>query len=214
MPPLLLSVLAGALAITSALAFPYSPEMFNDIEERQSCYSSFWNAGGGTVNYNQGSGCSYSVNWNNCNNFVAGKGWNPGSAQNITYSGSFSTSGNAYLSVYGWTTNPLVEYYIMDSYGDYSPGQQASHVGTVDSDGGTYDIYTDTRNNAPSILGTSTFNQYFSIRQTHRVGGTINTANHFNAWKSHNLNMGSYNYQILATEGYQSTGSSSITITT
>jgi len=176
-------------------------------------YFSFWTDGGGAVTYTNGAGGSYSVTWSGGNgNWVGGKGWKPGSARVINYSGSFQTSGNGYLSVYGWTTNPLIEYYIVEAFGNYDPSSAASRKGTVTSDGGTYTILETTRTNQPSILGTSTFQQYWSVRQVHRTSGTVTTANHFNAWAALNMRLGSHDYQIVATEGYHSSGSASITV--
>ncbi|KAI0015864.1 xylanase G1 [Xylariomycetidae sp. FL0641] len=214
------TLLAAAPAILGALAAP-ADKTTAMVEKRISgsetgtnngFYYSFWTDGGASADYENLEGGRYTVNWQNGGDLVGGKGWNPGAARNINFSGSFSTDGNAYLAVYGWTTDPLHEYYIVESYGSYNPGSGGTYMGTVDSDGSTYDVYTATRTNAPSIEGTSTFTQFWSVRQAHRTSGTVTTANHFNAWAGLGMTLGTHNYQILATEGYFSSGSSDITV--
>jgi hypothetical protein len=101
----------------------------------------------------------------------------------------------------GWSTNPLVEYYINEEANDFNLGTAnpgTTHMGTVVSDGSTYDIYTHTQVNQPSIQGTATFQQFLSVRQSKRTSGTVTIQNHVNAWASLGMHLGTMNLQIMA----------------
>jgi endo-1,4-beta-xylanase len=176
-------------------------------------FYSFYKEGGGTVSMSLNGSNGYTVNWSNCGYFICGKGWKTGSARNITYTGSFNVSGGGYgyVAVNGWTTNPLVEYYVVENYGSWQP-PGGTPVGTVYSDGGIYYVYRTQRVNQLCIIGIGTYYQYWSVRMSKRTSGTITMSNHFNAWANRGWNLGTHNYQILATAGYQSSGSSSITL--
>ena len=163
-------------------------------------FYSFWTDGQGSVTYDNLAAGGYKVSWSNVGNFVAGKGWNPGGPKHVVYNGTWNAANvNSYVSLYGWTKNPLVEYYIVESYGSYNPSSGTQKKGTIQSDGGTYDIYQTQRVNQPSILGTSTFAQYWSVRTVKRIGGTVTTQNHFDAWTKVGQKLGSHDYVCALT---------------
>ena len=107
-----------------------------------------------------------------------------------------------------------MQYYILESYGGPNPasGPNFGYAGSLTSDGGTYDIYQSRPISQPITPASDSYVTYWSIRQTQRVGGTITTANHFDAWKALGLELGTFNYQIVATEGENSSGFSEITV--
>ncbi|KFY79717.1 hypothetical protein V499_01327 [Pseudogymnoascus sp. VKM F-103] len=204
------TALAGLLA--TAFAAPVTESAL--VERSSVNYVQNYNGNLGAFTYNEGAG-TYSMYWQDgvSNDFVVGLGWSTGSARSISYSSSYSASGSgSYLAVYGWINSPQAEYYIVESYGSYNPCSGATNLGTVSSDGGTYTVCTDTRTNQPSITGTSTFTQYFSVRQNQRTSGTVTTSNHFNFWAQHGFGNSNFNYQVVAVEAWSGKGSASVTI--
>ncbi|HEY7885936.1 MAG TPA: glycoside hydrolase family 11 protein [Cellvibrionaceae bacterium] len=214
-----------AIICASALGFSAAQAQQTVTSNTQGTHNgffySFWKDSG-DASFGLYEGGRYTSQWNSStNNWVGGKGWNPGGRRVVHYEGQYNVnnSQNTYLALYGWTRSPLVEYYVIESYGSYNPSnctQGRQTYGTFQSDGASYEIVRCQRVQQPSIDGTQTFYQYFSVRQPKKgfgsISGTITVGNHFDAWASVGLNLGNHDYMVLATEGYQSTGSSDITV--
>ncbi len=183
----------------------------NEIAKHCGYTYEFWrDAGGGCMTATSGGG--FSIDWNDNNNVLARKGIRPGSDNLVvTYEADYSAGGTSYLGVYGWTQNPLVEYYILDNWGDWRPQDGTDALDSIESDGGTYQLYRTRRVNEPSIEGdSSTFDQYWSVRTSKRTSGTITVGNHFDAWTSNGLDMGRLYEVSMVVEGYLSAGSADV----
>jgi endo-1,4-beta-xylanase len=142
---------------------------------------------------------NFQVVWSGVNDVVGGKGWSTGSGQSVSYNVGYATGYNN-VSVYGWTTNPLIEYYVCE-FGSVVSG---TYKGSVTSDGHSYSTYEHQQVNQPSIQGTATFEQYLDNWGGSSTGSnhTVTTSNHYTHWKNLGLPLGAYNELIFMGEAW------------
>ncbi|WP_108804034.1 glycoside hydrolase family 11 protein [Aquimarina sp. Aq107] len=180
-----------------------------------------WNQNSqGTACMTLGNEALFSGEWDGILNYLARRGLGYNQTQEHQEIGNFFTtyncnynpstsSGNSYLSIYGWTIDPLVEYYIIEDWRNWIPSMADGAVlkKSFEINGSVYDVYENTRVNQPSIVGNTTFQQYFSIRRDTRNSGTIDISEHFKQWESIDMNLGKLHEVSFVVEGYQSSGS-------
>lgn len=177
-----------------------------------------------TFNTNQQTG-NFSASWtttrmNSGFNNLHGLGWRNGTANrrigyNVGYLNHTSgTRGMTIAGFYGWTRGPLIEYYVLEMWRNHrsTPG---TRIGTVNSDGGTYEIWRAQRNSY-NIDGFGPFIQLKSVRTASAPTGqnrTITFQNHVNAWGAAGQPMGNqWYYQVFLIEGWESDGSGNATV--
>ena len=161
--------------------------------------------------YTGGSGCmttydnlsgAFSAQWNNPGDFLARIGFWFDETQTFEQLGEIgadmaftrqgSAGGFSFIGIYGWTVNPLVEYYIVeDSFGN-GPAQPfaTQQRGNFTVDGAQYNIYSGARQNQPSIIGNANFTQILSVRQNPRQCGHVSISEHFRQWERMGMNLG------------------------
>ena len=213
----LLSVAVSATMLFTPITVKAATTIYNNDTGNQDGYDwELWKDTGNT-SMTLNAGGTFECSWSNINNALFRKGKKFDSTKtykeigNISfdYGCDYNPNGNSYLCVYGWTVDPLVEYYIVDSWGSWRP-PGGTPRGQIQVDGGTYDVDVTTRENAPSIQGDTTFTQYFSVRTTKRTSGTISVSEHFKAWENMGLPCGKLYEAALNIEGYQSSGTANV----
>ncbi len=183
-----------------------------------------WAEGGGTGCMTVfGSGAAFSASWSDVEDFLARVGLDFDETRTHQQVGNIwaefaetqtgSEDGLTYIGIYGWTVDPLREFYILDDWGAAKPGGLASdgsprdEVGVLEIDGETYDVWKKARIDKPSIKGTTTFDQYFSIRRTRRSCGRISVSEHFAGFERLGLPFGKLYEVKLLVESQFNTGS-------
>jgi hypothetical protein len=181
----------------------------------------------------------FSVEWSNIQNFVARVGLKFDETKKHQEIGTFTAdyafqssaiqgNGLAYYGIYGWTTDTvrvindstveysLVEFYIMEDWKNWNPrtGAQSNDgnhfiKGKVTADGGEYDVVTRNMSNQPSIKGTASFPQVFSIRKSPRSNGSISISEHFKAWEKMGIKLGNMYEVKIKVESYSGSSASS-----
>ena len=176
-------VAAAMLCLAFLYASPAQAQCLtnNQTGTHDGYYYSFWKDSG-NVTFCLQSGGRYTSQWSNINNWVGGKGWNPGGRRTVTYSGTFSPNGNLV---------PHAVWVDDESAGRVLHRRQLGHLASTGRTG--LPGHGDQRRRhlrclphtagQPAIhQGNATFYQYWSVRQQKRVGGTITAGNHFDAW--------------------------------
>jgi endo-1,4-beta-xylanase len=214
----------GTVSCSGAPLSGGTPHCSSNSSGAAGSYSwSIWSSGSGGCITPYGVGAAFKATWNNSGDFLAREGfqWNETKtydqlgtiSADYAYTKTGSGGGYSYIGIYGWSNNPLIEFYIVDDwYGSGPPTAGGALKGSLSVDGGTYNIYTHTQTNQPSIHGTATFVQFFSIRQTSRQCGHISITEHFKKWASLGMTLGNmYEAKLLVEAGG---GSGSIDFTT
>lgn len=183
-----------------------------------------WSSGSGGCITPYGVNATFKATWNNSGDFLARVGLALGSNKTFEQFGTFaadfnetksgSAGGYSYIGIYGWSVNPLHEYYIIDDWFGSRPNP-GTKVGSVTVDGGTYDILTHEQVNQPAITGgNQTFTQFWSLRTSPRTCGHISITEHFKAWKNAGLVLGNLEEAKILIEAGGGVGSIDFTAAT
>ncbi|KAJ7609533.1 concanavalin A-like lectin/glucanase domain-containing protein [Roridomyces roridus] len=181
-----------------------------NISEENWFYYNFWAADETSVTLSYKSDYrQYSWEWGAGAQFWGGKGLETGSTEPLNFTSTYSSTsaGSVDLLLYGITTSPAAEYFIVEAISASTAAQLAAQpiLGTITSDDGLYNVYQTTKNATP---------QYWSVRQTPRDGGVITPATHFASWTALGMSLGTLGMQIVTvrSDAAEEAGAISVTV--
>lgn len=179
-------------------------------------YYEYWkDSGNGTMTLNSS---AFSCEWDNINKIAFRKGFKTKNPKfyntlgyiSMNYSCIYQPNGDSILAVHGWLIDPLVEFYIVESYGILKPVQNIALNFTYSIDGATYEFYETTATRQTSQNKTETYKQYWSIRTQKRTKGTISISEHFKAWNAKDMIVSEVAEVCLSVEGNKSSGKADV----
>lgn len=227
----------GMAGSAGASADPPCPVQPPRTGGKQYCNTANGSAGG---NYSydlwsdgKGSGCmnvygvdgAFKANWTNVGDWIARVGRSFDKSKTYDQLGVFSsdfsftmtgiTSGGfGNVGIYGWTVNPLHEFYIEENWLGKDPNFTKVDTFTIDGEG-TYDVMTNKQTNQPNITGTNAdFVQFWSVRKTKRQCGHISISKHFDEWAKLGLQLGKMEEVRMSVEGQNNSGTIDFTTAT
>jgi hypothetical protein len=164
---------------------------------------------------------AFVASWNNSGDYLGRMGFEWGNSGkaftaygDITADLAFKKNGSAgqysYVGIYGWSTNPCIEWYIVDdSYSAMPFNTGTAPSGTADLDGGTYNLVKrNTSGTGGNRCGNvSNWDQFYSIRHTGRQCGTISVSEHFKLWDAKGWKLGNLLEVKILVEAASGSGS-------
>jgi endo-1,4-beta-xylanase len=172
-------------------------------------YELWFEANGGRACMTLHPGSAFSCEWTDVDNVVSRLGKRFDRTQThqeigtitVDYGCTNQPEGDVYMGAYGWTTDPLIEYYIVESWGNTRP-PDAEPIGTITVDGDIYDIYETIW--IANYIGDNNHYQNWSVRRSKRTTGTISVSQHFAMWESLGMDMGNLYDVSFVIEGFES----------
>ena len=226
----LFSITASVVLLASSVPFSASA----DDQQLRGCIGPYnyemWNQDSvGNVAMEPNAG-SFTCSWEDVDNCIFSMGKNYANRRqnykclstferSLGYEVEYAPKGNSFIGVHGWTRDPLIEYFIVEGYGDWVLPLDCKDQGSYCINDKTYDLYKQMVYDQPSIDGTATFARYWSVctescsknYQTNYIKDYADLYRHFEAWEKLGLDMSGTLYEAcLYIENYRSSGSANV----